>query len=98
MELIINCEQKFRKAVEVARDTRDTSLRDCVFRLLTWNGVSKVFIYSDCEEHSFLFTTYDKDGNVDICGGIIYYGNPKTGYSHAGSVQLSPSYGWHIHT
>lgn len=98
MELIINCKDRFRKAVEVARDTRDNSLRDCIFRLLTWNGVSKVSISSDYEEHSFLFTTYNKDGNVYICGGLIYHGNPQTGYNEAGNVQLNPSYGWHIHT
>lgn len=98
MELIVNCEDRFRKAVEVARDTRDNSLRDCIFRLLTWNGVSKIFISSDSEEHSFLFTTFDNDGNVDICGGIIYHGNPKKGYKEAGSVLINPSYGWHIHT
>ena len=98
MELIINCKDRFSKAVEVARDTRDNSLRDCIFRLLTWNGVSKVSISSDYEEHSFLFTTYNKDGNVYICGGLIYHGNPQTGYNEAGDVQLNPSYGWHIHT
>ena len=98
MELIINCEDRFRKAVEVARDTRDNSLRDCIFRLLTWQSVNKVVISSDYEEHSFVFSTYREDGTTYICGGLIYHGNPETGYNQAGSVQLNPSYGWHIHT
>lgn len=98
MELIINCKDRFSKAVEVARDTRDNSLFDCVFRLLTWHGVSKIVISSDHEEHSFLFSTYIEDGTTHICGGLVYHGNSETGYNQAGSLQPNPSYGWHIHT
>lgn len=98
MELIIECKDRFRKAVDVARDTRDNSLFDCVSSLLTWHGVSKVFVSSGYEEHSFLFSAYRKDGKIHTCGGIVYHGNPETGYNQAGSFQLNPSYGWHIHT
>lgn len=31
-------------------------------------------------------------------GGIIFHGDPETGYIKNNSVQLTPSYGWHLHT
>lgn len=38
------------------------------------------------------------NGKPHLCGGIIFHGWAETGYQENFSVQLSPSYGWAIHT
>lgn len=73
--------------------------------LLTWEGYrdgeyepAQVHIGMDWDDKCFSFSVQNPDGSCGICGGIIFHGAPDLGYLENGSVQLSPSYGWQIHT
>ena len=55
-------------------------------------------ISSDFCEHSFGFSDQRVNGQISLCGGIIFHGFPDEGYTENGSVMLSPSYGWSRHT
>lgn len=74
--------------------------------LLTWEGYpdgdfsepDQVEIGMDWDDKCFSFAVRRADGSYGICGGIIFHGAPDLGYLENGSVQLSPSYGWQIHT
>ena len=99
--LEILCPEKWFKALQHAWDTEDQSLKNCLWNLMNWSQRDKrstITISSDFGEHCFFFSNKDENGDVGICGGIIYHGNPKDGYKTNGSVQLTPSYGWQIHT
>ena len=45
----------------------------------------------------FLFEETVAGKSYGKCG-IVYHGNPETGYEINGSIQLVPSYGWEKHT
>lgn len=45
----------------------------------------------------FLFEETIAGKSYGKCG-IVYHGNPETGYEVNGAYQLTPSYGWHKHT
>ena len=99
--LEILCPEKWFKALQHANETEDESLKNCVWNLMNWcqgDPNATIHISSDFGEHCFFFQDIDGNGNVGICGGIVYHGNPKSGYKQNGSVQLTPSYGWQIHT
>ena len=99
--LEIKCKEKFKKAVELSRENNDKTLRDCLYRLLTfycWEGAEKVVLYSDFCEHSFTFRVFNEDGTTTINGGVIFHGFPNIGYRENGSVSIEPTYGWQIHT
>lgn len=75
-------------------------------RLLTWEHfsddgceqLSEIYIGLDFDARSFTFAEHRSNGDIGICGGIIFHGTPKGGYQENGSVQLSLCYGWQIHT
>lgn len=96
----IHCEEKWQTAVEAARNHDDESLNKCVIRLLGWlHGRAKTIdISSDFGEHCFFFSEEYEDGSTGICGGIVFHGFKGEDYKQNGSVQMSPSYGWQIHT
>ena len=99
--LTITCKKKFSEAVELSRKHYDTTLSACMMRLLmysAWEDVQEVRLRSDFCEHSFCFAVIRKDGSVYFNGGVIFHGFPDEGYKQNGSVQISPSYGWQIHT
>ena len=105
--MIIHCEERYNEARKYAESIGMLDQFDSVFnRLKEWekneNCPVEINIYGDFTKHSFTFSeTYlreDLRGREGICGGIIYHGCPKEGYRTAGSVMMSPSYGWHIHT
>lgn len=95
--LEISCPEEWAKALDFARETRDDSLRNCIWRLMNWCGIDRIRISKDYGKHCFYFTTWNGE-NMRMNGGIIYHGNPDEGYMKNGSVQLTPSYGWQIHT
>lgn len=45
----------------------------------------------------FTFCEY-RNGKQGLVGGVIFHGWPETGYQENYAVQLTPSYGWSIHT
>lgn len=99
--LKIHCREKWCKAFRASRENYDKTFGECVMRLFgfyAWDGVKEVNIYSDRCEHSFYFEVCREDGRVSINGGMIFHGFPDEGYRQNGSVQLSRSYGWSIHT
>lgn len=80
------------------------NLSEVFARLLAWerydefgNRTTEVVISRDFCDKSFAFAELDAQGNCHINGGIIFHGVPGK-YVENGSVMLSPSYGWQIHT
>ena len=83
-----------------AREHGDDSLMDCLKRSRHCLKLAKdheMMISSDFSHRSFLFADV-VNGKVVMNGGIIFHGYPEEGYMQNGSVQLTPSYGWQIHT
>lgn len=99
--LNIHCKEKWCKAMEASREHYDKTFQDCVMRLMNifaWGTTKSVEIYSSFDEHCFYFEAIREDGSVSLAGGMIFHGFPDEGYKQNGSVQLTPSYGWSIHT
>ena len=91
----------FIEQAHYALQHNDTSLMDCLrrFRHYMKKGAAhKIVICRDFSERSFTF--YEDYGNerYGLNGGIIFHGYPEEGYRENCSVQLTPSYGWSIHT
>lgn len=87
------------------------SFRDCVWRIMMYEVTSTIrheeypecpaseyHLRGDFTEYGMTFSEHVEDGRCGLCGGIIFHGDPETGYQENGSVSLSPSYGWQIHT
>lgn len=99
--LHIHCKEKWCKAMEASREHYDKTFAECVMRLMNffaWNGTKEVNIFPDFDEHCFYFTVIREDGSISMNGGMIFHGFPGEGYKENGSVQLTRSYGWSIHT
>lgn len=97
----IHCKEKWCAAMRAAREHYDKTFSECVMRLMgfyAWEDVAEVNVYSDFGEHCFYFTVKRENGSVSMNGGMIFHGFPGEGYKQNGSVQLSPAYGWQIHT
>lgn len=80
------------------------NLNEIFARLLTWenydeNGerTSEVIVGMDWDDKCFSFHTQDSEGRIGLCGGIIFHGLPGN-YVENGSVMISPSCGWQVHT
>ena len=87
-----------------AEHNMSENLNSVIAGLLAWeryddNGerINEIVIGTDYDEKCFTFWEKYSDGRIGICGGIIFHGVPGA-YLENGSVQLSPSYGWQIHT
>lgn len=92
--------ERLGKSRELANSIGDTSLDDCLTRLSKHSrfGVNHyIGLFPDFSEHGYTFCEY-LNNECRMNGGIIYHGNPKEGYKENSSVQLTPSYGWSIHT
>lgn len=88
-ELITNC-----------RKHGDDSLLSCLkrfhrYRRTASNQCVEVSYNPGYNEFTFCQIT---NGNIGLVGGIIFHGWPETGYQINNSVQLTPQYGWAIHT
>lgn len=73
-------------------------------RLMAWerydefgNMLNEVWIGTDFDKNSFTFSEHYNDGRRGVYGGIIFHGLPGK-YNENGSVMLSPTCGWQIHT
>ena len=91
---------RLNESKEFAKSINDTSLEECLKRLSKHSRLGLdhfITLMSDFTEHGYTF--YEQlNGECRLAGGIIYHGNPNEGYKENDSVQLTPSYGWHIHT
>jgi hypothetical protein len=94
--MVINCEERYREAMEYAEKTGDKTLQNCLERLERWetNMKGEIHLRKDFAPLSFYFEMYDSSGNRMMNGGVIYHGNPDQSYSY----QLIKSIGWEIHT
>lgn len=93
--------QYFMEQVRYASQHNDTSLLDCLrrFRHYMKRGAAhKIVISRDFTDRSFQFLEDYGNGKYGLNGGIIFHGYPEEGYKENCSVQLTPSYGWQIHT
>ncbi len=101
VKINLNCGIGYMKEqLEYAKKIGDTSLLDCLARFRRCTKLSddhKVVITKDYAARSFFFCE-EVHGVQRLCGGIIYHGSKDEGYRTADAVQLSPSYGWQIHT
>ena len=91
----------FIEQLRFARQHNDSSLLNCVKRFHNYRKVSskqRIVISRDFSERSFLFCEDYGNGRWGLNGGIIFHGYPEEGYKENCSVQLTPSYGWSIHT
>lgn len=91
----------FIEQLRYASQHNDNSLIDCVRRFRNYRKAGaqhKIVISRDFADRSFQF--YEDYGNskYGLNGGIIFHGYPSEGYRENFSVQLTPSYGWSIHT
>lgn len=83
-----------------AREMGDTSLMECLETLRRYARMAldhKVYITPDIDARCYNFSERI-NGRPQIYGGIIYHGSPKEGYRENNACQLTPSYGWQIHT
>lgn len=99
--LNIYCKGKLQKAMEAAQQHDDKTLQNCICRLVSysmWNTCDHVDLFADYGEYCFYFAVKHIDGTLSMNGGIIFHGWPEEGYRENGSVQLTPQYGWSIHT
>lgn len=98
----IRCKEHLQKCLNLAREHNDKTLENCVMRLVKYSIMpwcESVMLRKDSYgENCFYFECIDKNRNCALNGGIIFHGFPESGYKQNGSVQIDPSYGWHIHT
>lgn len=98
--LDIKCPMYLDEQMKYAAKHNDTSLSDIITRLENRPRCAKkhrIVIAEDFTKRSFIFTEY-VDDRICMNGGIIFHGYPEEGYKENYSVQLSPSYGWQMHT
>lgn len=100
-ELKINCPWDYlQEQLDYANEHGDTSLQDILTQFENRPRMAKnhyIKIDKDFAERSFIFTEI-VNGVVELRGGIIFHGYQDEGYKENCSVQLSPTYGWRIHT
>lgn len=90
-----------KEQLRYAEEHNDKSLINCLRRFhdyCKYSSKDHVIIYKDFEERSFTFGLYRDNGECQMNGGIIFHGYPDEGYKVGSSVQLTPQYGWQIHT
>lgn len=103
----IHCKEALKEALDLAYEHEDTTLRNILKRLMEREMNAQL----DGEEmtihirresggkHCFLFSeVWANPNKYGLVGGIIFHGFPETGYKENFSVQLTPEYGWQMHT
>lgn len=96
----IKVRAEIKKQLQYAEEHNDKSLINCLRRFRNWTYLGdnhQIRISKDWAERSFFFSE-EKGEKIGICGGIIYHGYPEEGYKTNLSIQLTPNYGWSIHT
>lgn len=93
----------FSELKELIRDCEKhsgTSLLTVLKRFRNYSQYSADHYIDVCyyrRDNEFAFSEMF-NGKPRLCGGIIFHGWAETGYQENFSVQLSPSYGWAMHT
>lgn len=91
---------ELKELVAECRVHGNDSLMDCLKRFHSYTRSASDQYIEMCyfpPYKEFNFCEYT-NGRIGLVGGIIFHGWPETGYKENGSVQLSPCYGWPIHT
>ena len=92
-------QREFIKCVRYAREHGDDSLLGCAKMFHNWRKVAHnhtVTIYKDAYNDK-CFSFCEKRGDkYGIVGGLIFHGYDE--YTTNGSVQLTPTKGWAMHT
>lgn len=95
------CDDKYvREQLKYAEKHNDNSLKDIFERFKKrprCNDLHEIVISKDFSERSFIFTELI-GGERSLTGGIIFHGYPNEGYKENNSVQLTPTFGWQVHT
>ena len=91
---------RMKELIDECRKHNDGSLLSCLKRFHQYIRVAAdqfitVSYNPGCKEFTFWETINGKTGLV---GGIVFHGWPESGYQTNNSVQLTPQYGWAIHT
>lgn len=101
LEVKFRCSISYvKEQLRYAEKHNDKSLISSLKRMRCWQKLSDndcVEVYQDFADRSFTFA-HIRDGRCVLNGGIIFHGYPEEGYTTGGSIQLTPSYGWQIHT
>ena len=87
IDWIGDSKERFRKALELAKELGDSSLIECIDRVTRYARVSDnqhIVVGSDFAPNSFSFAMVT-DGEVRLNGGIVFYAS-------------SDGKHWHIHT
>lgn len=78
----------------------DNSLMECLKRFHKYRQCAKnhkiVVTWSDSNKQFYFCEMIN--GEAQLCGGIVFHGWPETGYRRNNSFQITPKYGWAIHT
>ena len=95
---------ELKRLVKMDAKYSDDSLMNCFrsfHRYRRHADYHVIDIYYRPDRHGgrgeFLFEETVAGKSFGKCG-IVYLGNPETGYEFHGSIQLVPSYGWEKHT
>ena len=66
--------------------------------LLEGDRAHKLHLLTDWARNSFSFTLLDAQDRVIVNGGLIWHGDEQSGHQTGGSIQMTPQYGWQVHT
>lgn len=86
--------------IQDCRNHGNDSLMECLNRFHHYRQIAKahkVIVMWNTSNRQFYFHEVI-NGEAQLCGGIVFHGWPETGYQTNNSVQLTPQYGWAMHT
>lgn len=89
-----------KKLVRECEEHGDASLLSALRRFQHYRRVSDrhtVVVTYHPSYNDFTFCEYI-GGEPRINGGIVFHGWPETGYEYNDAYQLTPTYGWSVHT
>lgn len=89
-----------KELIQDCRNHGNDSLMECLKRFRRYRRTAKnqqIVVRYNGYRHEFSFCEFINDV-PQFCGGIVFHGWPETGYQINNSVQLTPQYGWAIHT
>lgn len=91
---------RLKELIKDCRKHGNDSLLECLKRFHSYRRVASnqhIEISYNSGYNEFTFCEM-VDGIRTLVGGIIFHGWPETGYQTNNSFQLTPQYGWAIHT
>lgn len=91
--------KRLDQAIQHAKVTGDSSLKDCLERLESWEKDGRTTtLYDDSSPLSFYFEVRRDDGSLWMNGGVLYHGNPDESFAVIIDSFDKPFIGWRIHT